>query len=159
MAFARLCLVECSHSVGGEGRGMGGMIPNDCTGTYFWEFELIKGNGHSYWRAQLSALLKFMWPQTVFHRMLQTSHRVSMSQVHLWGKDELELSHTNILPRKEGVSYQNWSALRMQNSTLHRWYKYNQSRKLELWAHSAIDFHLEWLSSRQKGPVTREDTS
>ena len=76
---------------------MRGKIPNDCTGKYVWEFELIKGNGYSYWRAQLSALLKFMWPQTVFHRMLQTSHRVSMFQVHLWGKDELELSDTNIL--------------------------------------------------------------
>lgn len=58
---------------------MRGKIPN-CTGKYVREFELIKGNGYSYWRAQLSALLKFMWPQTVFHRMLQTSDSVLCSK-------------------------------------------------------------------------------
>lgn len=52
-------------------------------------------------KAWLSALLKFMWPQIVFHRMLCTFHRISMFQAHCWGKDELELSDKSIFWRVE----------------------------------------------------------
>lgn len=97
-----------------------------------------------------------MWLQTVFHRMLCTSHRIYIPSSPLGKRWITAVWQWHLL--RGWVSHQHLRAFRTQNSTLRRWYRCNLNRKLEPWVHSPMDFRLEWPSSRQKGPVTSEDT-